>query len=76
MIAPASAGGAVGRAPDGGLEEGQKRGGVLSARVAQPVDDPHYVVVDLDFADVERATASVREDVDPESPRAGVAGAG
>jgi hypothetical protein len=35
----------------------REQGGVLSARVAQPVDDPHYVVVDLDFPDVERARA-------------------
>ena len=34
------------------------RAGVLSARVAQPVDDHRYVVVDLDFADAERATIS------------------
>ena len=30
---------------------------MLSARVAQPVDDAHYIVVDLDFADAEQATA-------------------
>jgi hypothetical protein len=39
------------------MADARERGGVLAARVAQPVDDPHYVVVDLDFADVERATA-------------------
>jgi hypothetical protein len=40
-----------------GLADARDRAGVLSARVAQPVDDAHYVVVDLDFADAERATA-------------------
>lgn len=39
------------------MADARERGGVLSARVAQPIDDPHFVVVDLDFADVERATA-------------------
>ncbi|MEP6649969.1 MAG: hypothetical protein ABJA74_08645 [Lapillicoccus sp.] len=31
------------------------RAGVVSARVAQPVDDPYYVVVDLDFSDADQA---------------------
>ena len=39
------------------MADARQRGGVLSARVAQPVDDPHYVVVDLDFADVDQAKA-------------------
>ncbi len=30
-------------------------GGVLGERILQPVDDPHYVLVDLDFASVEEA---------------------
>ena len=30
-------------------------GGVLSERILQPVDDPHYVLVDLEFAGVEAA---------------------
>jgi hypothetical protein len=29
--------------------------GVLAARLAQPVDDPHYIVVDLDFETAEQA---------------------
>jgi len=40
-----------------GLAGYRDRAGVLAARIAQPVDDQHYVVVDLDFADAERATA-------------------
>jgi hypothetical protein len=39
------------------MADARGRAGVRSVRVAQPVDDPHYVVVDLDFADVERASA-------------------
>jgi hypothetical protein len=31
--------------------------GVLGERIAQPVDDPCYVVIDLDFESTERATA-------------------
>jgi hypothetical protein len=31
------------------------RAGVLAHRVARPVDDPAYVVVDLDFATAEQA---------------------
>ncbi|HEY7989000.1 MAG TPA: hypothetical protein VIE19_07270 [Lapillicoccus sp.] len=40
-----------------GLADVRERAGVLSARVARPVDDERYIVVDLDFADAERATA-------------------
>ena len=29
--------------------------GVLGHRIHQPVDDPHYVVVDLDFAETAQA---------------------
>jgi len=39
------------------MGDARDRAGVLSARIAQPVDDAHYVVVDLDFADAARATA-------------------
>ena len=39
------------------MADARDRAGVLSARIAQPVDDTRYVVVDLDFADAERATA-------------------
>lgn len=40
--------------------------GVRSHRVQQPVDDPHYVVVDLDFAtapEAERFLAFLRAEV-------------
>ena len=30
-------------------------GGVLAERILQPIEDPHYVLVDLDFASVEGA---------------------
>jgi hypothetical protein len=40
-----------------GLADYRGRAGVLSTRVAQPVDDTQYIVVDLDFADAEQATA-------------------
>ena len=30
-------------------------GGVLRERIMQPVDDPHYVLIDLEFANVEAA---------------------
>ena len=30
-------------------------GGVLRERIMQPVDDPHYVLIDLEFATVEAA---------------------
>ena len=33
----------------------RKEGGVLAERIMQPVDDSHYVFVDLDFATVEAA---------------------
>jgi hypothetical protein len=33
------------------------RAGVLSHRVLRPVDDPRYVVIDLDFATVAEAEA-------------------
>lgn len=29
--------------------------GVVSQRISRPVDDPHYVVVELDFAALEQA---------------------
>ena len=37
-----------------GLAGIRHRAGVVATRIAQPVDDQHYVVVDLDFADAER----------------------
>ncbi len=33
----------------------RKEGGVLREVVRQPVDDPHYVLIDLDFATAEEA---------------------
>ncbi len=33
----------------------RKDGGVLRERIMQPVDDPHYVLIDLEFATVEAA---------------------
>jgi len=39
------------------MADARERAGVLSARIAQPVDDARYVVVDLDFDDAERANA-------------------
>ncbi len=32
-----------------GFAQARIAGGVRAARVAQPVDDPHYIVIDLDF---------------------------
>lgn len=37
---------------------GKRRGaGVLAERILQPEDDPAYIIVDLDFADVDQARA-------------------
>ena len=33
----------------------RKEGGVLAERITQPIDDSHYVFIDLDFATVEAA---------------------
>lgn len=33
----------------------RKEGGVLSERITQPVDDPRYVFIELDFASVDAA---------------------
>ena len=33
----------------------RKEGGVLRERIMQPVDDPHYVFIDLEFSTVEAA---------------------
>ncbi|MGD9958154.1 hypothetical protein [Nocardioides sp.] len=37
--------------------ERRRDGGVIAERVLQPVDDPHYVFVDLEFATVDQARA-------------------
>lgn len=39
----------------GRFEPRRKEGGVLRERITQPVDDPHYVFIELDFATVEAA---------------------
>ena len=36
---------------------GRQQGGVRRYRVLRPVDDPHYVIIDLEFDDVDRAHA-------------------
>jgi hypothetical protein len=41
----------------GGFAEARARAGVRQTRVHQPVDDEHYIYVELDFDDVEAATA-------------------
>jgi hypothetical protein len=35
--------------------EQRKQGGVLRERIMQPVDDPHYVLIDLEFDTLEAA---------------------
>ncbi len=37
--------------------ERRREGGVLHELIRQPVDDPHYVLVDLEFATAEAARA-------------------
>lgn len=39
------------------FEAARQSAGVIAARIAQPVDDPNYVVVDLDFAEQGQASA-------------------
>jgi hypothetical protein len=36
--------------------EVRERSGVIADQVQQPVDDPHYVLIDLDFATTAEAT--------------------
>ena len=46
--------------------EHRKHSGVLGHRVQQPIDDPRYVVIDLDFAtagEAQRFLAFLREKV-------------
>jgi hypothetical protein len=40
-----------------GFAEARSRAGVLAHRIQQPPDDPHYVMIDLDFATVDQAEA-------------------
>jgi hypothetical protein len=37
--------------------EARREAGVRSERIQQPVDDPHYIVVDLEFDSVAKAEA-------------------
>jgi hypothetical protein len=46
---------AVWRAAFARFADRRRAGGVCSERVSQPVDDDHYVVVDLDFANLDQA---------------------
>lgn len=39
----------------GRFADRRKEGGVLRERILQPVHDPHYVLVDLEFATLEEA---------------------
>lgn len=39
------------------LADRRRSAGVRSERVCRPSDDPHYVLIDLDFATREQATA-------------------
>ncbi|ORI18116.1 hypothetical protein [Rhodococcus sp. 1168] len=39
----------------GRFAERRKDGGVLAEKIMQPIDDPHYVFIDLEFATVEAA---------------------
>jgi hypothetical protein len=41
----------------GRFGEARRAAGVRAHRIQQPVDDPHYVLVDLDFDTVEAAEA-------------------
>ncbi len=43
------------RAAFDGFAQRRTDGGVRAARIAQPVDDQHYIVIDLDFATTEEA---------------------
>lgn len=44
----------------GRLADARRDAGVRDERVQQPIDDPHYVVIDLDFDTVDEATAFLR----------------
>ena len=43
-----------------GFAAARRNAGVRSERVQQPVDDPRYIVVDLDFGTVDEAEAFLR----------------
>jgi hypothetical protein len=40
-----------------GFAEARRHAGVRGHRVQQPVDDPKYIVIDLDFETIDQATA-------------------
>ncbi len=39
------------------LADARRRAGVIAGRVSRPVDDPNYIVVNLDFDTAQHATA-------------------
>ena len=45
------------RAAFEGFATVRREAGVVAERVARPVDDPHYIVIGLDFDTTEQATA-------------------
>jgi hypothetical protein len=48
------------RAAFDGFADARRAAGVRADRVQHPADDPHHIVVDLDFDSVEQATAFLR----------------
>lgn len=40
--------------------DARRQAGVRDERVQQPIDDPRYIVVDLEFGNVDEATAFLR----------------
>ncbi|TDP96716.1 hypothetical protein [Labedaea rhizosphaerae] len=48
------------RAAFDGFAEARRGAGVRADRVQHPVEDPNYIVVDLDFDTAEQATAFLR----------------
>jgi hypothetical protein len=43
-----------------GFADARRQAGVRAERIQQPVDDPAYIVVDLDFGTVDEAGAFLR----------------
>jgi hypothetical protein len=43
-----------------GFADARRGAGVRSERIQQPVDDPGYIVIDLDFATADEASAFLR----------------
>ena len=48
------------RAAFDSLIDARRKAGVVSGRVARPIDNPHYIVLGLDFDTNEQATAFLR----------------